>query len=44
MMPAFAEWLEDEQVAALSNFVCAQFDHPSAATITPARVKALREA
>nr|WP_237234712.1 cytochrome c [Sodalis praecaptivus] len=44
MMPAFAEWLEDEQVAALSNFVSAQFGHPSAATITPARVKALREA
>ncbi|AHF73835.1 2-Keto-D-gluconate dehydrogenase membrane-bound cytochrome c [Candidatus Sodalis pierantonius str. SOPE] len=44
MMPAFTEWLEDEQVVALSNFVSAQFGHPSAATITPARGKARREA
>ncbi len=42
-MPAFAELLDDVQIAALANYVLRQFGDPANATVTPEDVAELRQ-
>jgi len=44
MMPSFANQLDDEQIATLSNYVNQQFGNPAAATVTAKDVAKMRKA
>ncbi|WP_413528833.1 c-type cytochrome [Rahnella inusitata] len=44
MMPSFANQLDDEQIATLSNYVSKQFGNPAAATVTAKDVGEMRKA
>lgn len=44
MMPSFANQLDDEQIATLSNYVSQQFGNPAAATVTAKDVAKMRKA
>ena len=44
MMPSFANQLNDDQIATLSNYVSTQFGNPAAATVTAKDVAKMRKA
>ena len=44
MMPSFADQLNDQQIATLSNYVSTQFGNPAGATVTAKEVAKMREA
>ena len=44
MMPSFANQLNDEQIATLSNYVSKQFGNPAGATVTAKDVAKMRKA
>jgi mono/diheme cytochrome c family protein len=44
MMPSFANQLNDEQIAQISNYVSNQFGNPAGATVTAKEVAKMRKA